>query len=253
MKNDIGDACEFDDVTVSLLAETSIDGDEWGRWTPSTAIDREEPRTGGELRKVLRTYGRTVASAIAATPHEARWVRVVARCTDTNKTLGMDVRAFDWITRGYLESPARSWVICDNGRECDQWRVQRLTARMGSWGARGNARKHAKARPTWYAKRVTTAGAAALAVLAVGASVLTSEETDRPPSFAAPGKFTAPTRTEVVKVVDVRIPDGDTVAVPVRDEGPVKARKEEIPARAVDETLSRVGVEAVMDVVKSEE
>lgn len=131
----------------------------------------------------------------------------------------MDIRAFDWITRGYLESPARSWIICDNVRECDQWRVQRLTARMGSWGAKGNAAKHAKARPTWYAKRTASVGLAALVVFAVGSSALMPGETDRPPSFAAPEESSSPTpeptRTEVVKVVEVRVPDGSTVTVPV--------------------------------------
>ncbi|MFJ8394351.1 hypothetical protein [Streptomyces sp. NPDC094144] len=238
--NGIGDTCDFDSVVIALRAEVSKDGQIWERWEPSTALDREEPRNENELRAILRTYARTAASALSTIPHDTNWVRAVAECTLTGRAVGMDVRGFDWPTRTYIQAEARSWIICDNPRDCSQWRVLRLTKRLEGWGKVERPAKHAKARPHWYSSRGVMVGGIAAVMLTMGGVTMAHYAAqNRPPVTAGPvtpshSPTPSPTRTEVVKVVEVKIPDGGTVTVPV---GGSEEETRKAITRVVNKTL----------------
>ncbi|QPB09597.1 hypothetical protein CPT_Sycamore_057 [Streptomyces phage Sycamore] len=150
------------------------------------------------------------------------------------------MRAFDWPTRSYMRVGARSWIICDNPRECDQWRVARLTSRLATWGKGKDPQpaKHAKARPHWYrtgTRNAVIGGMAAVALTFAGitARALMADQHGRP-AVAAPSHTPSPARTEVVKVVRVKIPDGDSVDVPV---GGSEAETRKAITRVVQKTL----------------
>jgi hypothetical protein len=209
-----GDTCDFEHVVIALRAEISANGIDWEGWGLSISADREEPRSGDELRKIMRSYGRVVTSAISTLANQPEWVRVVAACCLTERTVGMDVRGFYWPTRTYEQSAPRSWIICDNPRECEQWRVMRITKRVAHWGSKKGA--HAKERGPWYRTRsAMVGGVAALALMFSGVGAKLATYSDEPPTVAGPAVTPKPTRTEVVKIVRVETPGGETVDVPV--------------------------------------
>ncbi|MFG3200328.1 hypothetical protein ACGFYT_29890 [Streptomyces sp. NPDC048208] len=202
--------CDFDGAQVNIWAEVSKDGTNWQQWRPTdNHVAEEHPKNGTALRTLVRSYSRTITSAIATLPYEVAWVRVLSRDPLTRRVLSTTTTQWDFIERDFRRVESQCWIICDRPGDCERWRLERLTRKLEALMLpKADKVSTANAR---YGKGAVVACVAALA-LACGTLGYAMRDAGK----AATPPVAAPSPSQrTIDVIKVELPDGKTVTVPV--------------------------------------
>lgn len=204
--------CDFDGALVTIWAEVSKDGVKWQQWRPAEISTAEEqPKNGTALRALVRSYSRTITSAIATLPYEVSWVRVMSRDSLTRRILSTTTTQWDFIAREFSRVESQCWIICDRSGDCERWRLERITRKLEALTLpRTPKTTKADLISGRFRKGVVVASVLGALLCGTVGYAIKGTSAVRRPAVAAPSPS-----TRTVDVIRVELPDGKSVTVPV--------------------------------------